>query len=274
MKWLSFVLAFTLVGCSVNTPSKSTAPKVTNIQNQSADKTEKLDSVEFKKENKTTENFISVKQNEQTMKETKVKKQEKIIVDAPIIEQMPELYNGCEIASVTMLLQHAGLKVNKFEVAKNTPRDDDPLVQTRSGDVLHWGNPNHGFVGSITGKSQKGYGIYNKPLQELIEKYLPKRSVNLTGKSFEEIEQQIQRGKPVVALSTTSFTPAKKWDTWKHKNERIKGTNELHAVLIVGFDSNSVYVNDPYTGEKARKINKNSFIQSWDSLGKQALSYR
>jgi uncharacterized protein YvpB len=44
--------------------------------------------------------------------------------------------------------------------------------------------------------------------------------------------------------------------------------------LLVGFDSAFVYVNDPLTGQKAKPVDKRSFIASWNALGSQALSYR
>jgi uncharacterized protein YvpB len=47
----------------------------------------------------------------------------------------------------------------------------------------------------------------------------------------------------------------------------------LHAVVLVGFDNDHVYVNDPLTGKKSHKTEKNSFIESWVTLGQQALSY-
>lgn len=48
------------------------------------------------------------------------------------------------------------------------------------------GDPKEGFVGDITGKT-KGYAVYVQPLQELMERYLPNRTVNLTGKAFNDV---------------------------------------------------------------------------------------
>lgn len=52
---------------------------------------------------------------------------------------------------------------------------------SKNGDITQWGDPKEGFVGDITGKN-KGYAVYVQPLQELMEQYLPNRTVNLTGK--------------------------------------------------------------------------------------------
>jgi len=45
-------------------------------------------------------------------------------------------------------------------------------------------------------------------------------------------------------------------------------------VLLVGYDEQYVYVNDPYTGKANLPIEKDRFIQTWEAMGKQAISYK
>jgi uncharacterized protein YvpB len=42
---------------------------------------------------------------------------------------------------------------------------------------------------------------------------------------------------------------------------------------MVGYDEKHVYVNDPLSGKKNVKIEKQQFIASWEALSRQALSY-
>lgn len=35
------------------------------------------------------------------------------------------------------------------------------------------------------------------------------------------------------------------------------------------WNSNKVFINDPLTGNKAQEVNKQSFIESWNALGKK-----
>lgn len=107
--------------------------------------------------------------------------QEKVILDVPLILQKPELKYGCEVTSLAMVLQYAGIKVNKMQLANGIKKDNDPLSMSNGGDIIRWGDPKEGFVGDITGKN-KGYAVYVQPLQELMEQYLPNRTMNLTGK--------------------------------------------------------------------------------------------
>jgi uncharacterized protein YvpB len=205
--------------------------------------------------------------------EAKASDDKKIVLQAPVICQGPELYNGCEVTSLAMLLQYAGIHAGKMELANRLKKDNDPLIADTQGHITHWGNPDQGFVGDITGKN-KGYAVHAGPLQQLMQQYLPERTLNLTGESFDSLLRQIQNGKPVIVWTTTHFTPPKKWIYWQHHQQQIKATMELHVVLLVGFDSNSVYINNPLTGEKAQRVDRESFMASWKALGQQALSYR
>ncbi len=197
----------------------------------------------------------------------------KVILDVPLISQNPELKYGCEVTSLAMVLQYAGIKVSKTELASKIKKDNDPLVVGKSGDIKHWGNPKDGFVGDMTGK-KKGYAVYVQPLQELMEHYLPGRTVNLTGKPFDDVLSQIKKGKPVVVWTTGDYKAPNRVESWQHGDEQIKATLDLHAVVLVGFEPQFIYLNDPLAVKKDNKVNRQTFIQSWNALGKQALSYR
>lgn len=198
--------------------------------------------------------------------------QQQVILDAPVIQQNPELKYGCEVTSLAMLLQHAGIDADKTNLAQRMVTDPDPLEQSDSGDILRWGNPHDGFVGDVSG-TNRGYAIYAKPLQNLMQQYLPDRTVNLTGRPFEDLIEQIRKGKPVVVWTTAHYSPPRQWEQWSHDDQQIKATMEEHAVLLVGFDLQHVYVNDPLTGDKARKTPRDPFVEAWKQLGSQALSY-
>lgn len=196
----------------------------------------------------------------------------KAMIDTVSIRQHPELFNGCEITTLTMLLQSYGIDKNKMEMAAEMKRDETPLKEV-NGKIISWGDPHVGFVGDVTGR-KKGLGIYHEPLFPLLQQYIPS-AVNLTGSSFEELERFVSNGFPVMVWTTISFVPPREnqWFTWDSPTGEVRATFQMHTVLLVGYDDQYVYVNDPETGEKQKRIDRDRFIETWEVFGKQALSY-
>ncbi|WP_164985007.1 C39 family peptidase [Ammoniphilus sp. CFH 90114] len=203
--------------------------------------------------------------------DTFAQRADSVLLDAPVVRQMPELYNGCEVTSLAMLLAASGRPVDKMELAQKVKKDPTPFKGTSLQKIQEWGDPNQGFVGDITGK-KKGYGVYNGPLFELLKEYVSVGAVNLTGKDFASLEWVLSQGNPVVVWTTVSYQPTERWVSWKKDDQAIKATFQLHAVLLVGYDENYVYINDPLPGSKAAKVPKSSFIESWKQLGSQAVT--
>lgn len=190
-----------------------------------------------------------------------------------LIKQNPELKYGCEVTSLAMVLNYAGVKTNKMVLYKLIKKDPDPLIRSRRGDILRWGNPNHGFVGDMTG-NHAGYAVFDQPMIHLINKYLPGRAVNLTNRPFEMVLKHISDGYPVVVWTTGDFRLPDRWESWYHGKQLIKTPLDLHAVVLVGYDSQYVYLNDPLVGRKQFQVGKQQFIASWKALNCMAVSYR
>ncbi|MCS7459399.1 C39 family peptidase [Paenibacillus doosanensis] len=193
------------------------------------------------------------------------------MLDAPAVKQYPELPSGCEVTSLTMLLQFAGIQKDKMELASEMPKDPTPFKTNSDGSIAYWGNPNTGFVGEVTGAA-KGFGIYHSALYGLLAQYVP-GAQDFTGKPFEKLEQQLREGIPSVVWTTIDYRVPSKWVVWDTPIGPIQTTFMEHAVLLVGFDEQNVYVNDPYNGKSKVKIDKEQFIQTWEAMGRQALSY-
>lgn len=191
-------------------------------------------------------------------------------LDAPSIRQHPELPSGCEIVSLTMLLQYVGVNKGKMELVKELPFDPTPIKMSGSR-IVSWGDPHVGFVGDVAGKG-RGYGVYNEPLFKVLQAHTD-QAVNLTGSSFEELEKMVALGSPVVAWTTINFRIPTSWVTWEAPTGTIEATFIEHAVLLTGYDEEFVYVNDPWTGQKDVPVKKDLFIEIWEIMGKQAISY-
>lgn len=261
-----FFVCFALIGCSNQnqTPKWNAQQEGIYVQQETKEET--------KNEEGKSLAYGGRDQSSLSGTRTPDTEKDKIILDIPIVKQNPELKYGCEVTSLAMVLKYAGVNTDKLKLADELPKDNDPVQKTESGNITRWGNPDHGFVGDITGKSA-GYAVYAGPLEKLMKQYLKNRTVNLTRKSFDEVLAQIKNGKPVILWTTGDYKVPDRWESWKHGNEEINTPLDLHAVVLVGFDKDHLYINDPLTGEKAKKTKKDSFLESWKALGQQALSY-
>jgi uncharacterized protein YvpB len=194
-------------------------------------------------------------------------------LDVMLINQYPELPRGCEVTSLAMLLQSAGINVDKMELARQVKKDTTPY-QYEDGQTF-FGNPNTGFVGDMYNMQRPGYGVYHGPISKLAEQYLPSKIKNLTGRPFQDVLTSLKNGVPVWAIINTTYKPLPEtsFKIWETPKGKIKITKKEHAVLITGYDHDYIYVNDPLEGIKNRALNKKDFIKAWEQMGKQAVTY-
>jgi uncharacterized protein YvpB len=200
-------------------------------------------------------------------------KKNSIMLDVVLIKQNPELRYGCEVTSLAMVLNHAGVKIDKMDLYRSIQKDPDPIRRSPSGDILRWGNPADGFVGDMTGR-QAGYAVFDKPMEALVNQKLPGRAVNLTNQPFEKVLEHVSAGYPVVVWTTGDYRLPDRWESWYHGQQVIKTPLDLHAVVLVGYDQNYVYLNDPLSGKKQFRVGKEQFIASWNALKNRAISYK
>lgn len=187
-----------------------------------------------------------------------------IQLDVPLIMQMdqPQLYNGCEVTSLAMILNYHGVNVTKNELAENIKTVPFTYSNGKKG------NPNVGFVGDMA--NGPGLGVYNGPVLELAKKYVGEKAVNLTNSPFSDILEKVGQGLPVWIITTSNFAPISVFQTWDTPQGKIKITFSEHSVAITGYDENYIYINDPYGG-KNKKLNRESFIKAWEQMGTQAI---
>ncbi|WP_165770734.1 C39 family peptidase [Bacillus cereus] len=195
---------------------------------------------------------------------------EKIVLShVPFIRQLPELKRGCEVTSLTMLLQSANIQVDKMRLAKEIHK------------VPFWignkhGHPNEGFVGNIYTYSYPGYGAYHKPIYKLAQQYLGERAIDLTGKDIESIYTQIRSGIPVLVITNSTFRRLSDghFRNWETPQGMVRITYYEHSVLVTGYDKEKVYFHNPLGTEPHTAVSKNEFQTAWEQMGKQAISYQ
>jgi uncharacterized protein YvpB len=197
----------------------------------------------------------------------------RVLIHTPAVRQMPELRDGCEVTALAMLLQSLGRPVGKMQLAAEIRKDPTPVRRDARGHITYWGNPNRGFVGAVSG-NPIGYGVFHGPMKELLDRHVPEQAVDITGASFDQVLKKVSIGKPVVAWTTVRLQTTNLWTGWNTPSGRVQITWQEHAVLLVGYGPGCVYINDPFDGTAAKRVDLARFQASWEQLGKQAVTVK
>lgn len=187
------------------------------------------------------------------------------MLNVPLENQLPDLPNGCEVTSLSMLMNYYDIKVTKNELAENIAH-----VDSFTDNGKYRGNPNQGFVGHM-GIANAGWCVYNQPLYNVARKYT-NHIVNATGDSFLQVLKLVSSGHPVLIITTTTFNRVNNMQTWQTNSGRVKVTPSSHACVITGYNKAKkiVYLNNPY-GIKNQAVNWANLEKSYNQQGRQAL---
>ncbi len=187
--------------------------------------------------------------------------------NVPALSQLPELPNGCEAVVATMLLNWAGVPVSKEEVADALPLGELPYVNDDG--ALIGSNPKDVFVGS---PYEVGYGIYHKPIADMLDQWLPGRVKDLSGIAFEDLLTIVSQGKPAMIWATEHMDiPYLEMEWQDEKGQLVEWYQPEHALLLTGWDDDYAYMNDPMTG-KQESYALSDFKTVWEQMGSQAIT--
>ena len=188
-----------------------------------------------------------------------------LITDVPRLYQYPELPTGCEVTTLTMLLQYYGIAVTKETLAEQLPKAPLPTNYDGTGYTLH---PNEAFIGDPF--SEEGFGVYLPPLIPLIQQYLSYPILNLTQCSFTVLQKLLDQSIPIMVWATMEMRPAYLTRTWLTPEGPFTWTAPQHALLLIGYDTTHICVHGPLHGLAVYK--QAAFLDAWEALGKQALA--
>lgn len=189
-------------------------------------------------------------------------------LNVPLENQMPDLPNGCEVTSLSMLMNYYGIKVSKNELAETIQH-----VDSFTDGGKYRGNPHQGFVGHMT-IANAGWCVYNEPLYNVARKYTS-HIENITGSNFLSLLKLVSNGHPVMIITTTTFNKVNNMQTWDTNTGKVNVTPSSHACVITGYSKPKkvVYVNNPY-GYKNQPVNWKDLQASYNQQGRQALYIR
>lgn len=186
-------------------------------------------------------------------------------LNVPLENQYPELPNGCEVTSLSMLLQYYDIKVNKLNLSQNINH-----VASYTDNGKYRGNPHVGFVGYMS-QANAGWCVYNEPLEKIARKYT-NRIQNFTGHDFIQVIKLVSEGHPVLIITTITFNHVNDMQTWQTAQGEVHVTPSSHACIITGYNkkARTVLVNDPF-GHKNKAVSWKNLEKSYNQQGKQAL---
>lgn len=177
--------------------------------------------------------------------------------------QLPELPTGCEITSLTMVLNHYGYNVDKCDLADN---------YLKKGEV---GSTN--FYKAFVGSPDDGasFGCYAPVIEDTANNYLSsqgssKKARTVNGVSFSTLLQYIDNGIPVIVWGTLECQEGYQSVTWTVDGEDLTWITPEHCMVLVGYDDKHIYVADPMTGQ-ILNYEIDLFIECFRTLYSQAV---
>ncbi len=229
-----------------------------------------VSALEYAKKHKNSKIAFQTKHNIIWSKEKEIFPQKQL--EVPLVQQLPELARGCEVTSLTMLLQYKGIEVDKLTLAEQIKKDPTPY-EKKDGKI-YFGNPYKGFVGDIYTHKNPGYGVYHGPIYELLQSYV-ENPIDLTGSELEDLLYFVNEDIPVWVVTNTRYRVLQPEDfqTWYTEQGAIQVTRRQHAAVITGYDEKYIYINDPLHTSPNYSIEKPMFEKVWKQMGSQAVTY-
>lgn len=191
--------------------------------------------------------------------------EEEFSIDMEIVKQNPSLPNGCEITSLTMVLNYLG-----YDVTKET-MSDEYLPKAPVGKANYFNE----FVGNP--RDEDAYGCYAKPIVAAANAYLASvgskyKAYDYTGSDFSDLLKKVKEGTPVIVwtayhMDTDPYISAE----WTVDGEYLPWKANMHCVVLRGYNgkTNRVSIVNPAGGFQS--INMDTFIKRFKQFYSQAV---
>ncbi len=200
---------------------------------------------------------------------------ESMQLEVPYISQKGLLPTGCELVSAMMVLQYYGADVTVEDIIDNTV---SAYPKTENGRTYGY-HPEVAFIGSPW--DETSFGCYSPVIVDMMNKLLPagKLAKDVSGTDLQTLaEVYLPRNMPVLVWATISMlenypnigwylydedgNPTDEWYDWQ--------ANE-HCLVLVGYDSEYYYLNDPYGGRGLVKYDRELVETRYNSIGQYAV---
>lgn len=185
-------------------------------------------------------------------------------LDYKCVMQNPELPTGCEITSLTSVLNYYGYEVDKLTMA-DSYLEKGPIGST---------DPVVAFIGTPYEKSS--YGCYAPVIENSAEKFLTEKQstlsvYRLSDVTFRNLLIEVEQGSPVIIWASIGMKQTYPTSVWNFDGKQVTWIANEHCLVIYGYDieRNVVLVADPLRGNVEYDIDL--FESRYNELLKQAV---
>lgn len=205
-----------------------------------------------------------------TVKSAQPKSKATVISDVPLISQFPEFPTGCESVSAVMVLKFSGenISAEKF-IDEYLPKSSEFYNE---GGKRFGPSPYEFFIGNP--KTASSYGCMAPVIEKAICKFFGNndRVQNTTGTDLSVLcSEYIDKGIPVMIWATINMKETNPKNSWYLSDgKRFSWPGNEHCMVLIGYDSDSYYFNDPYAG-KTVKHSKETTNDRYAELGMQSI---
>lgn len=170
------------------------------------------------------------------------------IITAPYIDQTNPYPTGCESISTVMLLQYLGYPITPEDFIDNHLSRHD--FEFRDG-YFYGPDPQEYFIGSPYNNEKGSYGCYAGAIIKALSGIVSDRYTihDETGTPIQKLlTRYIDQDMPVIFWATLDMQEAVPGPTWKliSTGEDFTWKNNEHCLLLVGYDDEVYYFNDPW----------------------------
>ena len=195
-----------------------------------------------------------------------------IQLSVPTVFQLPELPNGCEVASLAAALQYFGFSADKVTLAEQY-LPCAPLALTEDG--YRSADPSDAYVGDPASET-RGFYCFSGPIVAAASSYLEDEGQishvkDLTGASEQDLISCLLRRQPVLVWGTLCFrAPSRNGMEWLLPDGSLyRSYSNLHCLVLKGFDEAFFYLSDPIYGEQV--VPREEFMTCYETLGSHAV---
>lgn len=184
------------------------------------------------------------------------------------LAQYPDFPTGCEVTSMTMVLNYEGFDVTIGELADKYLKKGIPA--SASYREIFWGDP----------RSSEAFGCFAPVLVNAANKYLKdqksdKRAIDLTGTKFEDLYEELRYGYPVIVWGSMYIDQdIIEIGSWEIDGEEVTWPGNEHCMVLTGFnlEDDTVRVCDPLRGIMI--YDRSSFEYHYNEMECQAIVIR